>query len=125
MPITADATTKKFLNERIRPLAEAARVFYAFGVDTGVAVPSSLAQLFAEGELTVDAETGALVASNPDLVIEDGRENQGITPITTGDLVIILNTLNGVVDSIGMSAETQTALVKASVRPINAPGGLG
>jgi hypothetical protein len=125
MPITADATTQKFLNERIRPLAEAARVFYAFGVDTGVAVPSSLAQLFSSGEITVDSETGALVATNPDNVIEDGRANQGVTPMTTGDLVIILNTLSGVVSSIGMSAEIQTSLVKASVRPINSPGGLG
>lgn len=125
MPISSNAITKKFLDERVRPLAEAARVFYAFGLDTGVSVPSSLEQLFLAGELTVDSETGALVATNPTLVIDDGRSSQGVTPITTGDLVIILNTLNGVVGSIGMSAETQTALVKASVRPINSPGGLG
>lgn len=114
--IEANAQTRRFLNEQIRPLAELARKVYASGIAINTIITDHLAQLLDAGEIAIDAQTGALTAQNPTTVIDDGRAGEGVTQLTTGDLVAILNTLGGVVQTIAGEPGIQAALERSSVR---------
>jgi hypothetical protein len=112
----ANAQTRRFLNEQIRPLAEQARKVYAAGVALNAILPTLLEQLLASGSLSI--VDGAVVAANPATVIDDGRAAEGVTQITTGDLALILNTIGGVVQTIAAEPGIQAALERASVRKL-------
>jgi hypothetical protein len=117
-PITVNATTRRFLNERIRPLAERAKNIYAAGIELSAVLTTVIAELLDAEEISIDPQTGVVTAENPDTVLDDGRSAEGITQITTGDLALIINTLGGVVGQIAASPEIQSALARASVRPM-------
>lgn len=116
--ITVNATTRRFMNERIRPLAERAKGVYAAGIELDAVLTTVIAELIDAQEIAINAQTGAVTAASPDTVLDDGRSAEGVTQITTGDLALILNTLGGVVGQIAASPEIQAALARASVRPI-------
>jgi hypothetical protein len=112
-------TVNRFINERVRPLAEASRALYARGLDAANALPNSIAPLVVSGDISVN-ENGALTANNPAVVIDDGRAAEGVQPLTVGELVLLWNFLGGVLGSLTASAAVQQAIVKASVRPLDA-----
>lgn len=116
--IETNAQTRRFLNEQIRPLAELSRKVYASGIAINVTIETLLAELLASNALTIDAQTGAITATVPDTIIDDGRSAEGVTQITTGDLAAILNTLGGVVSTIAAEQGIQAAMERASVRKL-------
>lgn len=115
-PIVLNPTTRRFVNEQIRPLSEQARSVYAAGVAMSAIMPTLLGQLLASGDLSI--VDGAVVAATPATVLDDGRSVEGVTQITTGDLATILNTLGGVVQTIASEPGIQAALERASVRKL-------
>jgi len=113
-----NAQTRRFLNEQIRPLAEKARGVYAAGLAIQAIIGTHLSELLAAGAITVDPQTGVLSTVQPDTVLDDGRAAEGVTQITAGDLVAILNTLSGVVATIAGEPGIQAAMERASVRKL-------
>lgn len=116
--ITANATTRRFLDEQVRPLAEQIRQIYAAGIAINITIETLLDELLAIGAVTIDDQTGEIVAEDPSEVIVDGRSVEGVTQITTGDLAAILNTLGGVMQTIADEHEIQAALERACVRKL-------
>lgn len=117
--IETDVFTRQFIHQRIRPIAESMRYFYAVALDAVIASQTQLLDLFREGHLQIDSETGLITTENPTHIINDGRANEGITQLSLGDLILLLNTVNGVVQTISAQPGTQEAIVRASVRPFN------
>ena len=113
-----NAQTRRFLNEQIRPLSEQARKVYAAGVALNAIIDTLLDELIVAGLVVRDTETGVLSTGQPGEVLDDGRAAEGVIQITVGDLVTILNTLGGVVQTIASEPGIQAALERASVRKL-------
>lgn len=113
-----NALVNNYVNDRIRPVAEATRKLFAKGVDAKQSLNNLVPVLVAGGYVQVELD-GSLTALQPNEIIEDGREGQGIYQLTIGDFCYIMNVFVGLINAIDADDDFKTKLVKASVRSLD------
>ncbi|MFI4854955.1 MAG: hypothetical protein ACIAQF_08280 [Phycisphaerales bacterium JB065] len=111
--ITVNATTRRFVNEQIRPIANLARSIYIAGLAMNTIIDTHLSELIDANEITIDAQTGEVSAANPTKIIDDGRAAEGDIQITTGQLALLLNLHRSFVAQVADSTDLQAAVERA------------
>ena len=118
-----DSTTTGFMQQYGRRNSNMLKAVYVMGTEMSLYVRDVLAPyMIAQGWITVDGNTGALVAvaEHADSVIDDGRSPQGVPQPTIAELVVFLNNGIGLISSISENVDYLASIMKMSDKPIDA-----
>jgi hypothetical protein len=112
-----NAFVNNFINQRLRPATEKARSLYAKGLDL-VSALDNILPILIEAE-AISIEDGEVTVLLPDMVIQDNRTNEGIPPITVGQMFALIESLSPFVSLIEDSDDLKSLINYISVSSLD------